>query len=149
MPQADHVKIEQIKFAWDTAQPDEVDINEELLAELIARINNKEYQNIHSILIIKDGNLVFEEYFPGYEWDWDAEQFQGEFTQFDTDTLHPIMSVSKVFTSSLVGIAVEKGFIKSLDDKAISFLPGYSHLTDHQKGNITLKDLLTMKSGLQ
>ena len=149
MPQAYHVKIEQTKFAWDTALPNEVDINEELLAELVTRINNKEYQNVHSILIVKDGNLVFEEYFPGYEWDWDAEQFQGEFTQFEIDTLHPTMSVSKVFTSTLVGIAVENGFIEDLDEKVFSFFPGYTHLSDQQKENITLEDLLTMKSGLQ
>ena len=54
---------------WETAQPKDVWLDEETLAELIDRIENDEFQNVHSILIIKDGKLVFGEYFPGYECD--------------------------------------------------------------------------------
>jgi CubicO group peptidase (beta-lactamase class C family) len=134
---------------WETAQPTDVGIDASILAELVDHISNDEYQNIHSILIVKDGKLVFEEYFAGYEWDWDADQFQGEFIQFNAETVHPIMSVSKVFTSALTGIAIDNGFIADLDENVFSFFPDYSHISDHDKEKITLGNLLTMNSGLQ
>jgi CubicO group peptidase (beta-lactamase class C family) len=134
---------------WETAQPKDVELDEKILAELVDRIENEEFQNVHSILIIKEGKLVFEEYFPGYEWDWDADQFQGESIQYDADTIHPIMSVSKVFTSALTGMAIEHGFITGLEEKVFPFFPEYSYLSDIEKENITLEHLITMGSGLQ
>lgn len=134
---------------WEIAQPKDVGIDERVLAELSDQTTSKEFQNIHSILTIKNGKLVFEEYFQGYEWDWDADQFQGEFTHFDSEMRHPIMSVSKVFTSTLVGIAIEQGLIEGLDESVFTFFPDYSRLIDSQKEDITLKHLITMRSGLQ
>jgi CubicO group peptidase (beta-lactamase class C family) len=124
-------------------------IDKEILANLVERVSSGDYQNIHSILIVKDGRLVFEQYFPGYAWDWDDDQFQGEFTEFNAQALHSVMSVSKVFTSALTGIALEGGFIEDLDQTVISYLPNYSHLSNSQKNEITLEHLLTMTSGLE
>jgi CubicO group peptidase (beta-lactamase class C family) len=146
---AERYAIQQSQFAWEMAQPDEAGLNGEILSELVSRISNGEFQNIHSILIVKDGKLVFEQYFPGYAWDWDADQFQGEFTEFDPETLHSIMSVSKVFTSTLAGIALEKGFIKDLDQPIIPYFPENANLSDDQKEAITLEHLLTMTTGLE
>ena len=148
-PAAEIEVIQQPQADWETALPAEVGIDDEILAELISRISNEEYQNIHSILIVKDGVLVFEQYFPGYAWGWEADQFQGEFTEFDSETLHSIMSVSKVFTSTLAGIAVEQGFISDLHQPMLSYFPEHSNLSDHQKNDITLEHLLTMTSGLE
>ncbi|UCD42414.1 MAG: serine hydrolase, partial [Chloroflexota bacterium] len=122
---------------WETALPDEISIDQEKLSDLVNRVSNGDFQNIHGILIVKDGRLVFEQYFPGHAWDWDADQFQGEFTEFDAQTLHSVMSVSKVFTSALTGIALESGFIEDLDQPVISYFPYYSHLSNSQKNEIT------------
>ena len=146
------VELEEIlpsQAGWETAQPAEVGVDGEILADLVTRISSEEFQNIHSILIVKDGVLVFEQYFPGYAWDWEADQFQGEYTEFDLETRHSIMSVSKVFTSTLAGIAVEQGFISDLDQPFLSYFPEYSNLSDSQKDLITLRHLLTMTSGLE
>jgi CubicO group peptidase (beta-lactamase class C family) len=148
-PAAEDNVNQQTPSGWETAQPDEVGIDGEILVDLVSWISSEEYPNIHSVLIVKDGKLVFERYFPGYAWDWDADQFQGEFTEFDSETLHSIMSVSKVFTSTLAGIAVEQGFISDLDQPVLSYFPEYSSLSDRQKNDITLEHLLTMSSGLQ
>ena len=80
---------------WETAQPKDVGLDEETLAELIDRIENDEFQNVHSILIIKDGKLVFEEYFPGYECDWISIIFprgRGEITP-DTQILVYLLQI--------------------------------------------------------
>jgi len=146
---ADRDATQQSQFVWETAPPEEAGINGEILAELVSHISSGEFQNVHSILIVKDGQLVFEQYFPGYAWDWDAEQFQGEFTEFDAETLHSIMSVSKVFTSTLAGIALEKGYINDLDQPVLSYFPEHANLNAGQKEAITLDHLLTMTSGLE
>ena len=56
----------QTKDGWQTASLDDVGIKKKKLGDLVKQIRRKKYQNIHSLLIIKDGKLVFEEYFDGY-----------------------------------------------------------------------------------
>jgi len=140
---------EKTKDGWQTASLDDVGIKKKSLSELIKRIGRKEYQNIHSLLIVKDGKLVLEEYFDGYQWDPEYDQFRGEFTKFNRDTKHNIMSVAKAFTSALLGIAIDHGFIQSVDEKVYSFFPEYTYLKNEKKDNITLEHLLTMTSGFR
>jgi CubicO group peptidase (beta-lactamase class C family) len=134
---------------WQTTSLDDVGIDERTLGELIERIEDDTYQNIHSILIVKDGKLVFEEYFGGYEFDYEGDQFWGEFTNYDIDTIHNLASVTKAITSALVGIAIDNGFIKDVNEKVYSFFPEYSHLNNEERDRISLEHLLTMTSGLE
>ena len=135
--------------AWQTASPAEVGIDEQPLSDAVARIHAGTYQNVHSILIVKDGKLVFEEYFSGYAWDYAGEGFKGELTDFDAETRHNLASVTKSFTSALIGIAIDKGFIPGVDEKVFSFFPEYDGLRDERKDKLTLEHLLTMTSGLE
>jgi len=134
---------EQTNDGWQTTSLDDVGMNKKILGELIDRINRNEYQNIHSILIVKDGKLVFEEYFNGYSFDFFSEGFQGEFTEFGIDTLHNVASVTKAYTSALVGIAIDHGFIQNVGQKVFDFFPEYSRLRDESKDVLTLEHLLT------
>lgn len=104
-----------------------------LLADMMQQIIGGTYKDVHSILIIKDGKLVFEEYF----------------YQYNRDSLHELRSVTKSFISALTGIAIDKGFINSKDDKVLSFFPEYTlgHLTESKK-KITVENLLANQSGL-
>ena len=140
---------EQTNDGWQTASLDEVGINEEKVGEAIERIHDNTYQNIHSILIVKDGKLAFEEYFRGYTWDYNGDQFRGELVDFGADTIHNLASVTKSFTSALVGIAMDQGFIQGVDEKVFAFFPEYADLSDKRKDAITLEHLLTMTSGLE
>ena len=54
---------EQTNDGWQTASLDEVGIDAEELVEAVERIQDGTYQNVHSILIVKDGKLAFEELF--------------------------------------------------------------------------------------
>ena len=139
----------QTKDGWQTASIDDVGIKKNILSELMKRIHRNEYQNIHSLLIVKNDKLVFEEYFDGYKWDPESDQFRGKFTKFNRETKQNIMSVAKAFTSALVGIAIDHGFIQSVDDNIFSFFPEYTYLKNERKDNISLAHLLTMTSGLQ
>lgn len=138
----------QTNDGWQTGSLDEVGISKEILINLMEDIRGGEYRDIHSILIVKDGKLVFEEYFDGYAYDWSSEQFRGRFVEFDMNTLHNIHSVTKSITSGVLGIAIDKSFIQSVDEKVFDFFPEYSHLKNQEKEQITLKHLLTMTCGL-
>jgi CubicO group peptidase (beta-lactamase class C family) len=134
---------------WATASLNEVGLDEQLLGQAIDRIDSGEYPNVHSLLIVKDGKLVFEEYFSGHAWDYEADRFEGQRVNYDRDSRHTIMSVTKAFTAALVGIAIDEGFIASEQEKLFDFFPKYFSLTEETKASITLEHLLTMTSGLE
>jgi CubicO group peptidase (beta-lactamase class C family) len=140
---------EQRDDGWQTASPDEVGINPKKIRAAVDRIHDDTYQNIHSMVIVKDGMLVFEEYFPGHAWSYDDDQFRGDLTEFGVDTPHNLASVTKSFTSALVGIAIDQRFIPGVDGKVFAFFPEYAELNDEVKDKITLEHLLTMTSGLE
>ena len=112
-----------IKSGLDTA----------LLAQMMRKIVDGTYPRVHSVLIIKDGKLVFEEYF--YE--------------YNRDSLHELRSATKSFVSALTGIAIDKGFIKNIDIPVLSFFPEYNFTnSSDSKKRITIENLLTNQSGL-
>lgn len=104
------------------------------ITEMVNRIADETHKNIHSILIVKDGKLVLEEYF--YE--------------YDRSKPHQLRSATKSFVSALIGIAIDKGVIKSKDETVLSFFPEYDvkNLSE-DKREITIEDLLTNQSGLE
>jgi CubicO group peptidase (beta-lactamase class C family) len=88
---------------------------------------------INSMIVIRNGKIAEEKYFNGRNL-------------FSTQT---VRSVSKSFLSALVGIAVSKGIL-NLDQKMIDSFPEYkTAITDSHVNNITLKHLLTMRSGIK
>ena len=143
------VLVEKTTNGWKTADLEEVGLKADILANLVELVNDGTYQNVHSIVIARDGKLVFEQYFPGYSWNFYEENFQGELTDFDPEELHNQASVTKSFTSTLIGIAIDKGFINGVDDKLFNYFPEYAHLADDRKNSITIEHLLTMTAGLE
>ena len=106
------------------------------LTRLVHEIEDGErFPDLHSLLVVRHGYLVVEEYFNG----WSAGR------------LHTLQSVSKSFTSALVGIAIEQGAIRGVEEKVLDFFPdsgGIAHLDD-RKRRLTVEDLLTMRSGTE
>jgi len=140
---------EQTNDGWETASLSNAGISEKPLRALVEAIHRDKYRNIHSILIARKGDLVFEEYFGGYRYNYQGEQFRGEFVNYDANTTHDIASITKAITSALVGIAIDHSQIQDVNQKVFSFFPEYSHLKDQKKDKITVEHLLTMTSGLQ
>ena len=133
---------------FEVASPAEVDIDPALLEKAVNDIRRGEYTEVHSILLFKDGKLVFEEYFEGHEFEYEAPGHHGEQVMFDKTMLHDVMSVTKSITSACIGIAVDKGFIESVDQSIFDYLPDYRSFATDGKGEITIEHLLTMTSGL-
>ncbi|MCP5047970.1 MAG: serine hydrolase, partial [bacterium] len=132
---------EEINDGWETAAIDE-SVNLQSILDYVDAIRSGSFQRIHSLLMVKDGKLVFEEYWPGLN-------SNGQRIHFDRDTRHELQSASKSFRSALIGIAIDHGFIKSEDEKLFSFYPEYSYLDTALKDKITLTHVLTMSTGIE
>ena len=114
----------QTNDGWETASLASFGMDETPLLELLDKLNEIGEHRIHSLLIVKDGKLVFEEYFPGDKFN--LARFTGE-TGFDMYDTHNLCSATKSFTSALIGIAIDNGFIQSVDQKVFDFFPGYEY----------------------
>ncbi len=136
----------QTNDGWITATLDQVGIRPDSLLSLIDRLSHTQNHLIHSILIVKDFKLVFEEYWPGKDMPADFGPGFAE-TDFDRDILHYTASVSKSVTSALMGIAIDKGQISGTDESLFSFFPEYNHLKTSENEVITLDKMLSMSSG--
>lgn len=89
----------------------------------------RDYGNIAGIVVLKDGKTLYENYFNGCT---------------ANSRIH-IYSVTKSIISILVGIAVDKGCIKNINQKVLDFFPEYEiNKGEKTIRNITLKNLLTM-----
>jgi CubicO group peptidase (beta-lactamase class C family) len=124
-------------------------IDSQMIAMAIGCIYANKYDQIHSMLIYKDSILVFEKYFEGNKYKWDGPDYYGERIQWDKDSMHVIMSCTKSFTSACIGIAIDKGFIKSVNESIFNYLPDYQSYKTDGKENISIEHLLTMTSGLK
>ncbi len=134
---------------WSIASVQEARMDETQLQDMLQHLQN-DPQDVHSVIIVRQGKLVLEAYFPGYAWSYDPQHnYQGQHIRYDADTLHNLASITKAVTSALVGIALDRGLISGVDTPIIEFFPQYAHLFDEDKGQITLRHLLTMSSGLQ
>lgn len=110
--------------------PGEQGLDAALLAELY--FDAAAMPNLYGLLVIKNGYLIGERYFNGWEPERKAK----------------LQSVTKSYTSSLVGIALEQGHLKSLDQKMIDFFPEFAdEITDARKNQITIRHLLQMRAG--
>lgn len=132
----------------ETGTLEEANLDSNYLYKAIDAIYKSKHNEVHSMLIYKNDKLVLEEYFQGHKYQWDAKKYHGELVQWDRTMQHPIMSCTKSFTSACVGIAIDKGFIKSVDQSIFDYLPDHQQLKTNNKNYITIEHLLTMTSGL-
>jgi CubicO group peptidase (beta-lactamase class C family) len=125
---------EAVDDGWPTSTPSDVGIDREVIGDMVRAIVEEEMALTHSVLVVRQGRLVVEEYFYG----------------FDRETRHDMRSASKTVTSTLIGFAVQEGRIEGADAKALQFFPRYRRYAnwDPRKAQITIRDLLTMSSGL-
>ncbi len=110
---------EQTEDGLQVAALEQVGLDTSLIIKAVDRIRRGKFGEIHSILIYKEHKLVLEEYFPGHQYQWDAKNHKGKFITWNKETPHALQSASKSFISICIGIAIEKGFIKSVEQAEI------------------------------
>jgi hypothetical protein len=67
---------------WQTAALNDVGISETKIVDLINNIQKQVYQEVHAVVIIKDGKLVFEEYYPGHDFGYYGANYHVAFINF-------------------------------------------------------------------
>jgi CubicO group peptidase (beta-lactamase class C family) len=130
---------------WTIATPESVGLDGARLCNIAARLKETE-ANVHAVVIVRHGKLVFEQYFAGYDEPWGQDGGQHD---FDATTKHDMRSASKSVISLLVGIAIDRKLIASADEPVVKFYPEYSDLKSPGWDQVTLRHLLTMSSGVQ
>lgn len=99
------------------------------LAAVLARFDHDAHPDLKGVVVMRDGTVVAERYYNGET----------------ADTLHDIRSAAKSVTSLLTGIAIDRGRIASVDDTVSTYWP---EAAGRAIGDVRLRDLLTMRSGL-
>lgn len=114
----------------EVSTPSEVGLDPTAVAELY--FGAAQLRSLYGLLVIKDGQLIAEKYFNG------SSIKKRKF----------MASATKSFTSALVGIALDEGCLSSVDQEFMEFFPEYSdRIDDPRKAQITIRDLLQMRSG--
>jgi CubicO group peptidase (beta-lactamase class C family) len=130
---------------WQTTSLTNAGLDERRLALMMEILQQNPGHLVHGIVIAVDGALAFEEYFPGR-----THPAFGEVpVQFTRERKHGLSSVTKSVTSTMLGIAIDHGFISSIDASVFDFFPEHADLSVGRKGDITLKHLVTMSAGLE
>lgn len=95
----------------------------------LEEIINSSYKNTAGIIVLKNGKTLYENYYNGYT---------------AANPVH-VFSVTKSIISILIGIAIDKGYIKSINQKVLDFFPDYRVKRGEKTiQNVTLKDMMTM-----
>ena len=116
-------------YTFPTASPESMGVSSSRLLNLMKKLSELEYMN--SVIILRNGHSILECWQSPYE----------------RETPHQLFSLSKSFTSCAIGFAQAEGLLK-LTDKLISFFPEYADIvTDRKMPDVSLEDLLTMRSG--
>ena len=118
---------------WTVAAPESQGLKAEPLQEITDAIRSGVHGNIHSLLVVRNGVLVWEDYFGSG----------------DQEARHTLQSVTKSFASAAVGIAIGREDIPGVETPILDFFPDYPEPDnlDDRKRAIRLRDLLTMRSG--
>lgn len=133
---------------WDVATPEAQQMNSTTLTEMYDFI--KQYNlNFHSVLITRNGYIIDENYL--YNAEITGEQKFNTTSSYmirKNGSLHILYSCTKSVISLLIGIAIEKGYITSVNETIYNIFPDKWIYGDSKK-NINIEDLLTIRSGLQ
>ena len=115
---------------WQVSSPEEQGLDPKLVAELY--LDAAELETIYSLLVIKNGHLIAEKYFDEGSLEQKAR----------------LQSVTKSVTSAMVGIALDRGCLSSVEQKMLDSFPEVAgQITDSRKEQITIREMLQMRAG--
>lgn len=122
------------KEAWRTDAPEDQGLDQGKLWDFMGKIRKGEIlRPITSLVIVRNGYLIVNERFGEYE---DSRP-------------HTLQSVTKSITGTLVGVAIQQGFIQGLDQKILDFFPEYQTIENDEsaKRALNLQHALNMRTG--
>ncbi len=128
-----YTQPEELDDSWETNSLKALNVDTTRIYQLFNQIRNVK-NKLHGVLLIKNGQLIVEEYF----------------NEYVANQPHDLRSVTKSIKSILLGIAIDKGFIDRIDDPISKYLKDKAPQKnkDSRKDEITIRHLMTMSTGL-
>lgn len=158
---------------WRASTPEQEGLKSAPLAALVDSIKNGRYGNVDRLVVVRNGKLVLNERFRrdydeisrgkrtpigcGIDACTDSSELH-EFNYlhprwhpfYQGRPVHTLQSVTKSVSATLIGVAIGRGEIKSVNEPLLSFLDAYDlSKVDARLRKATLADLLTMRSGIE
>ena len=146
---------------WQESTPQAEGLNPAALQRLDAEFASGKHGYIDNMLVIRNGQVVFEKFYPqDYDAAFEAQpvQHRGPYNYYDPDwhpyykrgDLHTMQSVSKSVMATLIGIAIGDGKIAGPEVQVAPYFDDYKMADDDpRRAAMTLRDLLTMTAGIQ
>ncbi len=118
---------------WKTCKPEAAGMDSQKLVEAIEYAATPMF-NTEGIVVIRKGHIVAEAYFDG----------------FRRDSKHVSHSMAKSFTSALIGIAIDKGMIRNIDEKICQYYDEWDCNDENDlRRKITIRHAMTLTTGLE
>lgn len=120
---------------WEQGDPQSARLDPARLAAMTQAVEQGDFQKVTSILIARDGRLVYEHYFD----------------DGGSEAVRDTRSATKTVTGMLIGLAIEDRALAGVKASVLPFFPEFGALQnpDPRKGEITIEDFLTMSSLLE
>ena len=134
----------ELDDGWPVAAPERQGMDGAVLRGIAERFTACDEARAHAVVVARDGVLVYEHYFTGEDWRWTEPL---GVVAFDAAVKHDLRSITKSLTSLIVGTALDRGWIESLDTPVLTYFPEHDDLRSPEKDRITLAHLLTMSAG--
>lgn len=144
---------------WPESTPGAEGVDGPALESLSREFERGKHAYVDGMLVIRHGRVVFERSYPHA---YDAafakapDRRRDPYNYYDDEWypyykgLHTMQSVSKSVTSALIGIAIARGEIASVEAPAAPFFDGYqTYAGDARFAAMRLRDLLTMTAGIR
>jgi CubicO group peptidase (beta-lactamase class C family) len=132
---------------WKTASPAETGFAPDLEARFEAVRAAGQLRNLHGVVVLRQGAIVFERYLAGVD---EARGRSLGDVAFGPETLHDLRSVTKSIVSLLYGIALADKRVPAPGEPLLAQFPEYPDLAkDKQLAALTVANALTMTLGMQ
>ena len=152
--------VQPPSFYWEVSTPEEQGMDSNKVKEIVEYVLNDDFST-QGLIVVRGDKIVVEEYkgisestllglqsvYSNNDWDFDIDEWRNKWGNRDRNSLATSWSVAKSFTSSLIGIAIENGFIDSVDEYVSTYLPNW--IGTDKENSVTIQDVLEMRSRLQ
>lgn len=146
--------------AWDVSTPEAQQVDVQVLDQLDREFASGKHGHVDGMMVYRNGYLIYQK---SYENDYrqlfaGRDQTRWQYNYYDPDwhpwfegsQLHTMQSISKSVTSALIGIAIGRGEIPSVDVEVMPYFEGYVPVDeDRRRDAMTIRDLLTMTAGIE
>jgi CubicO group peptidase (beta-lactamase class C family) len=136
---------------WPVASAAQQGLDPKLICAIGPSLQELAGAEPNGVVVIRHGALVYEAYFSGADQRWPEHHWDEPLPVLphDAETKHDLSSITKNVLALLVGVALDRGAIKTIDAPALDFFPDYADLRAPDRDRITLRDLMTMRAGLR